>query len=120
MRSRTTRRRRRRPRRLIRYYDHEFPVAPGTGSSDLGIRALLDAQNFELRFWQDEAADLNYRRFFAVTTLAGVRVERPEVFEATHARSCAGCARVWPTACAWITPTGSSTPAGTSTASRPP
>ncbi len=73
------------PDGLIRYYDHEFPVAPGTGSSDIGIRALLDAQNFELRFWQDEAADLNYRRFFAVTTLAGVRVERPEVFEATHA-----------------------------------
>lgn len=71
------------PDGLIRYYDHAFPVAPGTGTSE--IRALLDAQNFELRFWQDEAADLNYRRFFAVTTLAGVRVERPEVFDATHA-----------------------------------
>ncbi|WZH37631.1 MAG: malto-oligosyltrehalose synthase [Microbacterium enclense] len=71
------------PDGLIRYYDHAFPVAPGTGTSD--IRALLDAQNFELRFWQDEAADLNYRRFFAVTTLAGVRVELPEVFDATHA-----------------------------------
>ncbi|MXS76271.1 malto-oligosyltrehalose synthase [Microbacterium sp. CSI-V] len=71
------------PDGLVRYYDHVFPVAPGTGTSD--IRALLDAQNFELRFWQDEAADLNYRRFFAVTTLAGVRVERPEVFDATHA-----------------------------------
>ncbi|BAJ73974.1 maltooligosyl trehalose synthase [Microbacterium testaceum StLB037] len=71
------------PDGLIRYYDHVFPVAPGTGTSD--IRALLDAQNFELRFWQDEAADLNYRRFFAVTTLAGVRVELPEVFDATHA-----------------------------------
>ncbi|MGC0368541.1 malto-oligosyltrehalose synthase [Microbacterium sp. SLBN-111] len=71
------------PDGLIRYYDHVFPVAPGTGTPD--VRALLDAQNFELRFWQDEAADLNYRRFFAVTTLAGVRVERPEVFDATHA-----------------------------------
>ncbi|MDQ1123405.1 (1-_4)-alpha-D-glucan 1-alpha-D-glucosylmutase [Microbacterium trichothecenolyticum] len=73
------------PDGLIRYYDHVFPVAPGTGRSDADIRALLDAQNFELRFWQDEAAELNYRRFFAVTTLAGVRVELPEVFEATHA-----------------------------------
>lgn len=71
------------PDGLVRYYDHVFPVAPGTGTSD--IRALLDAQNFELRFWQDEADDLNYRRFFAVTTLAGVRVELPEVFQATHA-----------------------------------
>lgn len=79
------------PDGLIRYYDHAFPVAPGTGTdaaasgSRDAIKALLDAQNFELRFWQDEAADLNYRRFFAVTTLAGVRVELPEVFEATHA-----------------------------------
>lgn len=71
------------PDGLIRYYDHVFPVAPGTGTPD--VPALLEAQNFELRFWQDEAADLNYRRFFAVTTLAGVRVERPEVFDATHA-----------------------------------
>ncbi|WP_144784601.1 malto-oligosyltrehalose synthase [Microbacterium sp. BH-3-3-3] len=79
------------PDGLIRYYDHAFPVAPGTGTdaaasgSRDAIEALLDAQNFDLRFWQDEAADLNYRRFFAVTTLAGVRVELPEVFEATHA-----------------------------------
>lgn len=79
------------PDGLIRYYDHVFPVAPGTGmdaaasGSRDAIEALLDAQNFELRFWQDEAADLNYRRFFAVTTLAGVRVELPEVFDATHA-----------------------------------
>lgn len=79
------------PDGLICYYDHAFPVAPGTGTdaaasgSRDAIEALLDAQNFELRFWQDEAADLNYRRFFAVTTLAGVRVELPEVFEATHA-----------------------------------
>lgn len=79
------------PDGLIRYYDHVFPVAPGVGTdaaasgSRDAIEALLDAQNFELRFWQDEAVDLNYRRFFAVTTLAGVRVELPEVFDATHA-----------------------------------
>lgn len=79
------------PDGLIRYYDHAFPVAPGTGTdaaasgSREAVSALLDTQNFELRFWQDEAADLNYRRFFAVTTLAGVRVELPAVFDATHA-----------------------------------
>ncbi|WP_295790805.1 malto-oligosyltrehalose synthase, partial [uncultured Microbacterium sp.] len=79
------------PDGLIRYYEHAFPVAPGTGTdaaasgSRPAIEQLLAAQNFELRFWQDEADDLNYRRFFAVTTLAGVRVELPEVFDATHA-----------------------------------
>lgn len=79
------------PDGLIRYYEHAFPVAPGTGTdaaasgSRPAIEQLLAVQNFELRFWQDEADDLNYRRFFAVTTLAGVRVELPEVFDATHA-----------------------------------
>ncbi|GAA1946318.1 malto-oligosyltrehalose synthase [Microbacterium aquimaris] len=76
---------------LARYFDHILPLAPGSvhDTDDLtsadGVRAVLDRQNWELRFWQDEAAELNYRRFFAVTTLAAVRVERPEVFDAAHA-----------------------------------
>ncbi|MFG6503357.1 malto-oligosyltrehalose synthase [Microbacterium sp. P05] len=81
------------PDGLLRYFDHAFPLAPGSldglaagGNSDEHrVRAVLARQNFELRFWKDEAAELNYRRFFAVTTLAGVRVEVPEVFAATHA-----------------------------------
>jgi (1->4)-alpha-D-glucan 1-alpha-D-glucosylmutase len=81
------------PSGLLRYFDHVFPLAPGSvddaGLDDLTdpavVAAVLARQNYELRFWRDEAADLNYRRFFAVTTLAGVRVERPEVFDATHA-----------------------------------
>ena len=32
----------------------------------------------------DNGGDLNYRRFFTVSTLAGVRVEDPDVFAATH------------------------------------
>ena len=32
----------------------------------------------------ENGGDLNYRRFFTISTLAGVRVEEPEVFEATH------------------------------------
>jgi (1->4)-alpha-D-glucan 1-alpha-D-glucosylmutase len=34
--------------------------------------------------WRRADTDLNYRRFFAVNELAGIRVELPEVFEATH------------------------------------
>ncbi len=53
------------PDGLIRYYEHAFPVAPERGRiRGLGLTAaieqLLAAQNFELRFWQDEADDLNY------------------------------------------------------------
>ncbi|MET0811479.1 MAG: malto-oligosyltrehalose synthase [Microbacterium sp.] len=68
----------------LRYFDHVLPLA--RGSADAGdIRAILDAQHYELRFWRDEAGELNYRRFFAVTSLAGVRVEIPAVFAESHA-----------------------------------
>jgi len=68
---------------VLRYYDHEYPVAPGT--EDLSIADLVAAQHYRLTFWRDGATDLNYRRFFDVTTLQAVRVEDPEVFDATHA-----------------------------------
>ena len=41
-------------------------------------------QHYELVHFSRGNTELNYRRFFAVTTLAGVRVEDPAVFEATH------------------------------------
>ena len=75
---------------LARYFEHILPLAPGSVREDDdlatadGVRSVLERQHWELRFWQDEATDLNYRRFFAVTTLAAVRVERPDIFDATH------------------------------------
>ena len=47
-------------------------------------RDVLARQHYELLFWRRGDAELNYRRFFAVTTLAGVRVEDPAVFDASH------------------------------------
>ncbi len=67
---------------VLRYYDHEFPVAAGTES--LALPELVDAQNYVLTHWRDGGSDLNYRRFFDVTTLIAVRVEDPDVFYATH------------------------------------
>jgi len=67
----------------VRYYSHEVPIAPGTTvPGDLG--ATLAAQHYRLAFWRTAGEELNYRRFFDVTTLAGLRVEDPEVFDATH------------------------------------
>ena len=68
----------------IRYYDHEVPIAPGT-LVDGDVAATLERQHYRLCHWQVAGEELNYRRFFDVTTLAGVRVEVPEVFDATHA-----------------------------------
>ncbi|MGA8979900.1 MAG: malto-oligosyltrehalose synthase [Pedococcus sp.] len=67
---------------VVRYFDHEFPVRQGT--DHLPIGELVEAQWYLLCDWREGAERLNYRRFFDVTTLAAVRVEHPEVFDATH------------------------------------
>jgi (1->4)-alpha-D-glucan 1-alpha-D-glucosylmutase len=67
----------------IRYYDHEFPLAPGS-RVDGDLLATLERQHYRLAHWRVAGEELNYRRFFDVTTLAGVRVEVPAVFDATH------------------------------------
>jgi len=71
------------PEPLLRYYDHVFPVRPGTES--LPLAELVDRQWYRLAYWRVADEELNYRRFFDVDTLAAVRVEDPEVFDATHA-----------------------------------
>src|SRR5438067_8845235 len=45
---------------------------------------LLNAQSYRLAFWRVAAEEINYRRFFDVNDLAAIRVEVPEVFDATH------------------------------------
>ncbi|WBB81183.1 malto-oligosyltrehalose synthase [Micromonospora sp. WMMD882] len=67
----------------LRYHEHRFPVADGTG--DGSPREVHDRQHYELVSWRRGDAELTYRRFFAVSDLAGLRVEDPEVFDATHA-----------------------------------
>ena len=64
------------------YDDHRFPIAPGTG--DGTPKQVHDRQHYELVDWRRGNAELNYRRFFDITTLAAVRVEDPAVFAATH------------------------------------
>ncbi|MET0446906.1 MAG: malto-oligosyltrehalose synthase, partial [Aeromicrobium sp.] len=66
------------------YFDNRFPIAPGTADDGADARTVHDRQHYELIHWRRADFDLNYRRFFAVNTLAGIRVELPEVFEASH------------------------------------
>ncbi|MFJ4015703.1 malto-oligosyltrehalose synthase [Microbacterium sp. NPDC090014] len=72
------------PDGTLSYFDHVLPLAPGSGELADDLPALLDAQHYELRFWEDQNTDLDYRRFFAVSELAGIRVEIPDVFEESH------------------------------------
>ncbi len=67
----------------LRYGDHELPIAPGT-LVEGDVAATLAAQHYRLGHWRVAVEELNVRRFFDVTTLAGLRVEDPAVFDATH------------------------------------
>ena len=57
---------------------------PGTPSSFNDLEHILSAQHYRLAFWQTASDTINYRRFFSITDLVGVRVEDPAVFDATH------------------------------------
>ncbi|MEU9290592.1 malto-oligosyltrehalose synthase [Streptomyces sp. NPDC048275] len=69
---------------VLRYYDHVFPLREGT--EKLPLPRLLDAQWYRPAWWRLARTELNYRRFFSISELVGVRVEDPEVFAATHAK----------------------------------
>jgi (1->4)-alpha-D-glucan 1-alpha-D-glucosylmutase len=49
------------------------------------LDALLDQQIYRLSHWRVATDEINYRRFFDINGLGAIRVERPAVFEATHA-----------------------------------
>jgi (1->4)-alpha-D-glucan 1-alpha-D-glucosylmutase len=63
----------------LRAHDSENP----TGRDRL--HRLLERQHYRLAWWRTAADEVNWRRFFDVSTLGGMRVERPEVFDASHA-----------------------------------
>ena len=84
----------------VKYFDHTFPTDPATvrdlpGDLDAWVRGedgaerlreFLGRQHYALAFWRRAASEINYRRFFDINELAGLRQEDPEVFAATHAR----------------------------------
>ncbi|MET9853223.1 malto-oligosyltrehalose synthase [Streptomyces sp. NPDC006450] len=71
-------------RAALRIGELEFPLREGTAG--LEPAALLAAQWYRPAHWREARTGLNYRRFFTISELIGVRVEDPEVFAATHAK----------------------------------
>jgi (1->4)-alpha-D-glucan 1-alpha-D-glucosylmutase len=53
-------------------------------SQTLALHHLLERQHYKLGHWRLASSDINYRRFFDVNTLAGLRVEEASTFEAAH------------------------------------
>jgi (1->4)-alpha-D-glucan 1-alpha-D-glucosylmutase len=88
----------------VRYHEHEAPLSHRAleelDRDDQGeipqamiealnrdpdaLDALLRRQNYRLACWRTAAEELNYRRFFDIASLAGLRVEDPLVFADTH------------------------------------
>ena len=56
----------------------------GDPSTFSKLECFLAGQHYRLAFWQTASEAINYRRFFSITDLVGVRVEDSAVLEATH------------------------------------
>ena len=77
---------------VLVYHDRRFPLrddapgdaAAGPAPSAAALLALLDRQHYRLGYWRLAPHELNYRRFFDIDALVGVRVEDEEVYRRTH------------------------------------
>jgi (1->4)-alpha-D-glucan 1-alpha-D-glucosylmutase len=79
----------------VAYHHHRFPIRPEDQQSvaanlsryddPAALHDLLEQQNFRLAWWRTAGDQINWRRFFDVTELAGLRIGQADVFEAVHA-----------------------------------
>jgi (1->4)-alpha-D-glucan 1-alpha-D-glucosylmutase len=79
---------------ILRYRQHEFPLAPDSISKSISVEqfnsnpaaldGLIQRQNYRLAFWRDGDRKINYRRFFAVSALAALRIEDEKIFNDVH------------------------------------
>jgi len=61
-----------------------FNGQAGKPASFRRLHQLLDAQAYRLAYWRVATEEINYRRFFNINDLAGLRMELPQLFEDTH------------------------------------
>ena len=62
----------------------QFVGSAGEPQSFDPLHRLLETQSYRLADWRVAAEEINYRRFFNINDLAGLRMELPELFEETH------------------------------------
>lgn len=63
-----------------------YRAGEGRASQIQALHNLLERQHYKLGHWQLASSEINYRRFFDVNTLAGLRVEDAATFAAIHSR----------------------------------
>ncbi len=61
-----------------------YRAGPGRAAQTLALHHLLERQHYKLGHWRLASSDINYRRFFDVNSLAGLRVEDAGTFTAIH------------------------------------
>lgn len=71
------------PHRVMEIAGQHFPLAPGTHTGS-DLHTVLARQHYRPAYWRLSNHEGNYRRFFDIDGLIGVRVELPEVFARTH------------------------------------
>ncbi len=72
---------------IARFLEENLRILNGTAgksSSFDQLHLLIEAQAYRLAFWRVASDEINYRRFFDINDLAGLRMENDEVFDATH------------------------------------
>ncbi|WP_082678229.1 malto-oligosyltrehalose synthase [Sphingomonas sanguinis] len=72
---------------IVAYGEHRLPVRDEDQdrAEDVPVAELLDRQHYRLASWRVANDELNWRRFFTINDLAGLRVEDDDVFEESHA-----------------------------------
>ena len=74
-------------RPVLQYYEQKLPIAAGAEDfTGEGVDRILSRQHYRLAHWRKAADAVNYRRFFDINDLVGLRAERDDVFRATHAK----------------------------------
>lgn len=61
-----------------------FDAGEGRPAETAALHNLLERQHYRLAHWQLASSDINYRRFFDISTLAGLAIENRTTFEQTH------------------------------------
>jgi (1->4)-alpha-D-glucan 1-alpha-D-glucosylmutase len=61
-----------------------FNGTPGIAGSFRDLHRLLERQSYRLAYWRVATDEINYRRFFDINGLAGLRMEDNELFELSH------------------------------------
>lgn len=69
---------------IIRFIAFRVAEINSVTSESGELHALLEQQVYRLAYWRVAGDEINYRRFFDINELAGLRIEDDKVFDATH------------------------------------